>query len=561
MHPDKLAQRGQTVTAEDRDRFTRMRNAYEVLSDPRRRETYDRIGERGMKWMEDPLSIDPQELAHNFATSSILDRSKIFAIFLAIYVAVFLLPILICLMADGTFGGAKWVAVLTPLWLWDVFILFYHTRVILMGPIKRPEHIPEEEWVDPLPMRTRVSALVRFVFLVIFQVLLALQMDGFIEFPWWAVFIPLYFWEMMALKKKISVAMINIVTLPELELAIGKSFASCDASEKEDIHRRFILVPAKSGHVYDAACRIKAEAKMDIVRILARVVFTVLVVLNLEFGKEWSWWIVFTPIFVMVVCIIGSAFHNWVQVQAEAAARDPSLFDQNADIEQGYTQMDDNNANNDDEKPLTDEEKEELKTKVAQAAYRVVGTCCSQCFFLVILCVLIVKIQGAGYSWLVIISPFLAAGGVVLCCLACTIFCLSEVDENAGLADFDTRVNEATAAAGYGSTHDAYTAPTNEQAGQQPQQHEQQSVPPGGTDTTKGAEEAEPNSKPPPTAMWDPEKGEVWQNTTQEDEEETNEVSTVPKQEETDLLDNDVDAQPASIEPKPSEASDDFDLD
>eukprot|EP00984_Skeletonema_dohrnii_P026896 scaffold16292_cov72-Skeletonema_dohrnii-CCMP3373.AAC.1 len=128
MHPDKLAQKGKTVTADDRDRFTRMRNAYEVLSDPRRRETYDAIGERGMKWMEDPLSIDPQELAHNFATSSILDRSKIFAIFLAIYVAVFLLPILICLMADGTFGGAKWVAVLTPLWIWDVFILFYHTR-------------------------------------------------------------------------------------------------------------------------------------------------------------------------------------------------------------------------------------------------------------------------------------------------------------------------------------------------------------------------------------------------------------------------------------------------
>ena len=101
--------------------------------------------------------------------------------------------------------------------------------------------------------------------------------------------------------------MINIITPSELELAIGKSFASCDASEKEDIHRRFILVPAKSGQVYDAACRIKAEAKMDIVRILARVVFTVLVVLNLEFGKEWSWWIVFTPIFVMVVCIIGSA--------------------------------------------------------------------------------------------------------------------------------------------------------------------------------------------------------------------------------------------------------------
>uniref|UniRef100_A0A7S2M6Z8 J domain-containing protein n=1 Tax=Skeletonema marinoi TaxID=267567 RepID=A0A7S2M6Z8_9STRA len=561
MHPDKLAQKGKSVTAEDRDRFTRMRHAYEVLSDPRRRETYDAIGERGMKWMEDPLSIDPQELAHNFATSSILDRSKIFAIFLAIYVAVFLLPILICLMADGTFGGAKWVAVLTPLWIWDVFILFYHTRVIMMGPIKRPEHIPEEEWVDPLPMKKRVSALVRFVFLVLFQVLLALKMDAIIAFPWWAVFIPLYFWEVMALKKKISLATINIVSHAELELAIGKNFAACNTFEREDIHRRFILVPAKSGPVYDAACRIKAEAKMDVVRILARVVFTVLMVLNLDLGKEWSWWIVFIPIFVMVVCIVGSSFQNWVEVQAEAAKRDPSLFDQTADVEQGYAQMDDD-AKNDDDQPLTDEEKEELKAKVAQAAYRVLGTCCTQCFFLVLLCVFVGKMQGAGYSWLVIISPFLAAGGLVLCCLACTIFCVSEVDENAGLADFDTRVNEATAAAGYGATYDGgeYTPPTTEQAGKQ-QQEEQQSVPSSSTDTR--AAETKPISKPPPTATWDPEKGEIWQNTTQdeENEETTNEVISAPKQEKSDLLDNIEDAQPAVVEPQLSEASEDFDLD
>ena len=49
MHPDKLAQKGQTVTEEDQTRFTRMKEAYEVLSDPHKRETYDAIGERGMK--------------------------------------------------------------------------------------------------------------------------------------------------------------------------------------------------------------------------------------------------------------------------------------------------------------------------------------------------------------------------------------------------------------------------------------------------------------------------------------------------------------------------------
>ena len=78
---DKLAQRGQVVTDELQAEFTKMKEAYEILSDPHKRETYDAIGARGMKWIEEPFSIDPQELATNFARSSVIDRSKIFAIF------------------------------------------------------------------------------------------------------------------------------------------------------------------------------------------------------------------------------------------------------------------------------------------------------------------------------------------------------------------------------------------------------------------------------------------------------------------------------------------------
>jgi len=521
MHPDKLAQRGQSITDADRDRFTRMRHAYEVLSDPRRRETYDAIGERGMKWVEEPLSVDPQELAHNFATSSMVDRSKIFAIFLGIYIAVFLLPILVCLMADGTLGeGVKWVTVLTPLWVWDFFILFYHSRVILMGPIKRPDHIPEEEWVDPLPMRKRVMAMIRFACLVLFQVLLALRLDHYIAPPWSIVFIPMYVWDAIALRRKIMIAGMMIVTQEELELAVGKKMAGCTAAERENIHRRYIVVPAKVGSIFDSACRLREEAKMDIVRILARVTFTILLVLNLDLGKDWSWWLVFLPIFAMAGCIVGSAFGNFSRTQGDAVKKDPALFGMdpstvNNDEEQGgsYSKMEENSKQGSTE-PLSEEEQAELKTKVAQSAYRAVGTCFSQCSFILIMCVIIAKIEGASYSSLVIISPFLAAGGIVLCCLACTIFCISEVDENAGMADFDTAVNQAQAAAtGYNSmdsekpnTNGNYTPPT--------QQNQQSDIP------ESDVAAPETNSKPPPSSIWDPERGEVWQNTTVDEEEE-----------------------------------------
>ena len=492
MHPDKLAQKGQSVTNADKDRFTRMKHAYEVLSDPRRRETYDAIGERGMKWVEEPLSIDPQELAHNFATSSIYDRSKIFAIFLILYVGVFLLPMLVCFMGDGRLGSdAKWTAVLAPLWVWDVIILFYHSRVILMGPIKRPEHIPEEEWVDPLPMWKRILAIVRFGLLVLFEVLISLQLDGYIRLPWVAVFIPMFIWEFIALRKKTMLANMNIVTHEELELAIGKKFADCTTAEREDIHKRFIMVPTKEGTIYETACKLKQDAVGDIIRILTRMIFSVLIVVNLQLELDWSWWIIFIPIYIMTFCICGAAFRRFSEAQTEAALKDPEVFG-GGDVEDPATTYSDMDGKT---QPISDEEREELKAKVMQSAYRAVGTCFSQCFFLILMCLLIAKFEGAGFSYVWIISPFLALGGIILCCLACTIFCISEVDENAGIAEFDSTVEQAAVAAGYG-TADQSTASYQPPKPQNKKQNE----------TNSEMSEC----KTPVESTWDPDSGQTW---------------------------------------------------
>ncbi len=510
-----------------------MRHAYEVLSDPRRRETYDAIGERGMKWIEEPLSVDPQELAHNFATSSVLDRSKIFAIFLVIYIAIFLLPILVCLMADGALGdNAQWIAILIPLWVWDVFILFYHSRVILMGPIKRPDHIPEEEWVDPLPMSKRIMAMIRFACLVLFQVLVALRLDEYIVAPWSIVFIPMYLWEGIALRRKVNLANVSIVTLDELELAIGKKLVDCTPAEQEYIHRRYIIIPEKNRSLYEAACRLRSEAKMEITRILARILFTILLVINLDRSEEWSWWLVFIPIFAMAFCIVGSAFRVFARTQSEAVKLDPTLFglqqqqqqqqhpfrpsgagNENGVSSTPYASMDENKQGASTASPLTDEEKEELKGKVAQSAYRAVGAFFSQCFFFVIICILIGKIEGANYSFVVVISPFLAAGAIILCCLACTIFCISEVDENAGMAEFESAVNQAASASGYRAAKNDYTPPCQTPA---------TTLSPESngiiTDTA-----TLPTKTKAPSSTWDPERGEVWDNIMDVSEEKVSE--------------------------------------
>jgi hypothetical protein len=445
MHPDKLAQKGKAVTPEDQAKFTRMKEAYECLSDKHKKETYDAIGERGMKWIEEPFSIDPQQMAHNFATSSTLDRSKIFAIFVAVAIAIFLLPILVCLQVDGKFGDASWCAILTPLWLWNAFILFYHVRVILMGPIEKPDHVSEEEWEDPLPMRMRYIGLCRFLLFFFFLLLAALNLDGFIAIKWFIVFVPMFILEAMTLVKRIGQSSVEIITIQELETIMGKPFTEFTEADKEMIAEKYTVMPNKESPSYLAAQAMKENAKMDVLRTLLRSVFLLLLLVQVDAGKGWSWWRVFTPFFLMSFCICCIQLNNFQTASAEAAqklnAQNTPMTSGNASNEGGaastvdYGAMEEggntapNASGTTAAQPLSPAEEAEIKARLIQANSRLCTACCSQIFLLILLCLCLGKIEGAGFSSLWIISPFLFIASIVLCVLGCTIFCISPMDE------------------------------------------------------------------------------------------------------------------------------------
>lgn len=435
MHPDKIAQRGGKVTEADQARFTKMKEAYEVLSDPHKRETYDTLGEKGMRWVDEPFSIDPQELAQNFAKSSVFDRSKIFAIFVAVAVAILVLPLLICLHVDGAFGpDAKWVATLTPLWLWDAFILFYHSRVIMMGPIPRPDHIPPEEWVDPLPMEKRIISMARFVLVVLFEFLVALKLDGTFPAAWTVVFIPLYLWEGTTLYKKWPLARMRIVTVDDLEQALGKPFSEFSPAEKELIGKRYSVVPSTESPEFDVAQKLKIQARHDVIKSAFRIVFVLFVLIQLDSNVGWSWWLVFTPFWIMTALICYANYQAFAEVQNEALEKDPNLFgapvQSDPEVGQsGYGAVGtDGSATPETAKVnLSEQEKEELKAAVMASSSRLCSKCCSQGFLLFVVILIVAKLQGAAFSSFWIISPFLLAAGVLLCCLGFAIFGITEV--------------------------------------------------------------------------------------------------------------------------------------
>ena len=63
---DKLAQRGVEVTPEHKQRFLKLKEAYDVLSDSKKRRLYDEYGPFGIKIMENPTEINHVDLLRNF---------------------------------------------------------------------------------------------------------------------------------------------------------------------------------------------------------------------------------------------------------------------------------------------------------------------------------------------------------------------------------------------------------------------------------------------------------------------------------------------------------------
>lgn len=509
MHPDKLAQKGRTVTEVDQARFTRMKEAYEILSDPHKRETYNAIGERGLKWMEEPFSLDPQEMAHNFANSSTADRFKIFGIFVAIAILIFILPIMVCLQFDGKFGpNTSWYSVLTPLWVWDIAIFFYHARVIMMGPIHKPDNIPDDEWIDPLPMSKRILSLIRFVLIVTFELLIALKLNDTNNFDWFVTFIPIYLHEATTLFKKVPLAKMRIVTVEDLENALGKSFVEFTEDEKDLVSKRYSVVPSTTSPEFEAAHKLKARAKQDIIKLCFRIIFLIYFIMQLDDKMNISWWLVFIPFWIMSFCICCGNFQTLAAAQVALDQREKEFChpkendDKTNPSDSGAT---DANGNPPKQQPLSEEERNELKSQVIQAGSKFITSCVSQAFIVLIVCMFVGKLQGAGYSAMWIISPLLFIASMVLCLLGCTIFCITsaEGDER----EFDTQ-------AGY--TKQKSYSEIKKKSNYVPPTQDQRNY-----DRTSTG-----NEKRPPKSTWDPEKGEIWQGG-----KDPNEIELTPQNE------------------------------
>ncbi|CAN0220283.1 unnamed protein product, partial [Ascophyllum nodosum] len=135
-----------------------------------------------------------QNTVKNFLTIGTRDRLRL-VIFVLLFVApVLLWPILFCAKVDGE-TSSSWVALWTPLWIYNALGLWYFVYPVSLGEINMPEGV-EENWTDPYPLPLRTVALVKWAF----QIFLTLRFDDDIDWSYaTTVVAPLLGWGVLTL--------------------------------------------------------------------------------------------------------------------------------------------------------------------------------------------------------------------------------------------------------------------------------------------------------------------------------------------------------------------------
>lgn len=336
LHPDKLRQRGmkyegQIITEDEaRARFQQMKAAYDTLSDPKKRQLYDALGHKGLDFVQNPSHAwDPHVLLGNLAKSSLLDRTKLITLVLLFFGLVLLQPILLCAKVDqilakdgGLLEDASWIALCVPFWL---YAAFYGVLLIIGKAV-----FPLLQWIA-------------FVVGVLF---LTMKFDTVLSWKYSVVFIPFYFWMLLRAvgaskqKAKANADMEKMVTIEyiekyvinetaqdeegnDVEAQMHRTYNDLSTEEKDDINEKYIIVhvPPKasapgetdneetdmedelekierSPEYQEAVARYEDASKTFFRIIVPEIPLLVLVIVQLDMGKDWNWGLTFLPLWI-----------------------------------------------------------------------------------------------------------------------------------------------------------------------------------------------------------------------------------------------------------------------
>jgi len=409
LHPDKLAQKGIIPTAEQKQEFLKIKEAYDVLSDAKRRQLYDELGASGVKLLESPHEINPMDLVKNFQKNS-SDRASLMLLIILIFTLLFIFPILIALKCDNRIS-APWVMVWIPAWVINLMFIisaFLLFTVPSKGSKDRrsgmTEHIIDNDDDDSdsieVPFIVKISTLIRTILFVLIQVFILMKLDEDFNWNWGIVFFPWILYEVVISLPLVPLAFFSRIPLhPDEET---NELLSKDYSGNEEQY-------IKAENDYFDKIIEKMRSRNTITISCCRIWFSVFLALKLDSDVNWNWALVFLPVWIAFVKEFQfiQSLRSWSRAKAHGL-----------DIEQILS--------GEDNDPSHINQYRQSKELLASTNFSIIIL--SIIAYMVVMELLRISVKH--FSFFIVELPIFIILSCCGCLVICTFLCLANIDVN-----------------------------------------------------------------------------------------------------------------------------------
>mmetsp|Transcript_27078 Transcript_27078/g.62621 ORF Transcript_27078/g.62621 Transcript_27078/m.62621 type:complete len:449 (+) Transcript_27078:103-1449(+) len=387
LHPDKGG---------NPDEFKRMKEAYDVLSDPQKRNLYDKYGPEVVDLLEGNAS--PTLVMMALSRVGIMER----CCFLCVIASLFMLllsPLILLSLRWDRDVTYPWAVVFAPLWLFQVALLCFVCACVHAPPLDADDEADEElrrmhQERSGQAREIRFAGSAILLYLMVAELLIALKLQGSLHISWFLVLLPWAFIEFTLL-------VVHVRRAPARFLAANVEAAAS----------------AEADGGYWKSMAFWHSLVKTVWGVCARMLTYILVAARGDHILQCSW----------LVCVIPLTVGEMIQV-GQACSRSYA---------RGRTETEETAGGDHDD----------------DGGVHVVlcGTCVMATFWLSMLYCAAFKMDGFHVSAFLVFSPIFTCMGTMACCFACIACQLSPERVSAMAQEENANFNVTHEAASYGT--------------------------------------------------------------------------------------------------------------